>query len=153
MEKRSCQKVSKRASVHSQADFFFFFFFPSLSSWDYFLCAEPTRDQRAPLESTERIQHRSFESFHTLSICLFMLFVVAVRDELQYPAAGFGLYHTADGGPALESKFNLLIVKRQHVQPLSPFERVASQNHERNKSETVSTDTPSTITIIPYHYF
>lgn len=51
LQRRSCQKVSKTASVQTEAVFFFFFF---LSSWDYFLCAEHTRDRRAPQREARR---------------------------------------------------------------------------------------------------
>lgn len=73
IEERRCQKVSKAASVQAEAAFFlFFFFFLLLSSWDYSLCAEPTRDRRAcEREAQGGSGAAPFESFRSfLHLCI-----------------------------------------------------------------------------------
>lgn len=75
-----------REAVHIKADFYLFFS-SSLSSRDYFLCTEPAREQREPLRERRGDPAPFFLNYFSLSTSLFVLFVVAVSGELQYPAA------------------------------------------------------------------
>lgn len=81
MKRETLSKFQRRHLFRPRLLFFFLF----LSSWDYFLCAKPTRDRRA---SEREAQGGSgaipFESFRSL---LHLCIVGEVSRELQRPAA------------------------------------------------------------------
>lgn len=84
IEERRRQKVSKAASVQAEPAFFSLFFLLLLSSWDYSLCAKPTRDRRASEgEAQGGSGAAPFESFRSL---LHLCVVAGVSRQLPPPS-------------------------------------------------------------------